>query len=69
MAGLPGHEIDPVTERLICEHGLGGLIFFGRNIESPIQLAKLCMDLQDLAMKSQGTLHSLSGQHSYRYRP
>lgn len=54
MAGLPGHEVDPGTETLICEHGLGGLIFFGRNIESPIQLAQLCMDLQDLAMKSQG---------------
>jgi beta-N-acetylhexosaminidase len=39
---------------LIRDHGLGGVILFDRNIESPIQLTELCLALQELAMKYQG---------------
>jgi beta-N-acetylhexosaminidase len=54
MAGIPGRKIDPGTEMLIRNHGLGGVILFDRNIESPIQLTELCLTLQELAMKYQG---------------
>jgi beta-N-acetylhexosaminidase len=54
MAGIPGRKIDPGTEMLIRDHGLGGVILFDRNIESPIQLTELCLALQELAMKYQG---------------
>ena len=55
MAGMPGTELDEKTEALIRDRGLGGVILFSRNIESPLQLTELCNDLQDKAMKYQGT--------------
>ena len=54
MAGMPGTQLDDGTEALIRDYGLGGVILFGRNIENPIQLATLCNDLQDRAMKCHG---------------
>jgi beta-N-acetylhexosaminidase len=55
MAGLPGLELDEMTESLISKHGLGGVILFARNIETPSQLASLCRDLQEKAFQHQGT--------------
>jgi beta-N-acetylhexosaminidase len=52
MIGMPGPDLDPVTEKLIRDHGVGGVILFSRNIEEPLQLARLCGDLQALALKS-----------------
>ncbi len=52
MVGMPGPDLDPVTEQLIRDHGVGGVILFSRNIETPLQLAGLCKDLQELAMKT-----------------
>jgi len=56
MAGMPGPQLDEKTEALIRYHCLGGMILFARNIESPLQLATLCNDLQDKAMNYHGTL-------------
>ncbi len=55
MAGMPGTVFDEHTEDLIRDYCLGGMILFSRNIEDPLQLATLCNDLQDCAMKYQGT--------------
>ena len=54
MAGMPGPELDRDTEALIRNHCLGGMILFARNIENPIQLASLCHNLQETAMKQHG---------------
>lgn len=54
MAGIPGTQLDKGTEGLIRDYCLGGVIFFSRNIETPVQLATLCRDLQDQAIKHHG---------------
>ncbi len=53
MAGIPGKTLDNGTEALIRDYNLGGVILFSRNIEEPEQVARLCQDLQDAAMKHQ----------------
>ncbi len=55
MAGIPGTHMDPDTEGLIRDHSLGGVILFSRNIEDPVQLATLCLDLQKTATRYHGT--------------
>lgn len=54
MAGIPGPDLDEGTETLIREHGLAGVILFSRNIEGPLQIARLCRDLQEKAMAFHG---------------
>lgn len=54
MAGLPGPQMDEETEALIRDYNLGGLILFSRNIEEPIQLTRLCRDLQEASMRYHG---------------
>lgn len=54
MSGMPGPLLDSGTERLISDHGLGGVILFSRNIESPKQVATLCRDVQDCALSRRG---------------
>lgn len=54
MSGMPGTTLDRGTEALIREGGLGGVILFARNIESPAQLGALTNDLQSAAQASQG---------------
>ena len=51
MAGMPGPQVDDVTEALIRDYNIGGIILFSRNIQDPLQLAKLCRQLQDMALK------------------
>jgi beta-N-acetylhexosaminidase len=46
--GLPGTEIDEDTRQLIEEIKPGGIIIFGRNVESPEQLRKLLDDSRSL---------------------
>ena len=46
--GLPGTEIDEETRELIEEIKPGGVIIFGRNVESPQQLRKLLDDAKAL---------------------
>jgi beta-N-acetylhexosaminidase len=54
MIGLPGPEMDQETEALIRDHNPGGVILFSRNIEDPVQIARLCRDLQKTAKDSEG---------------
>lgn len=54
MAGMPGTDLDSDTEALIRDRNIGGIIFFARNIEDPLQLVRLSRDLQKKAMESQG---------------
>ena len=54
MAGIPGPNVDDGTEALISDYNLGGIILFSRNIQNPLQLAKLCGQLQDMALKNHG---------------
>ncbi len=54
MAGIPGPSMDDGTEALIRDYNVGGVILFSRNIEDPLQLARLCLDLQKTAMKYHG---------------
>ncbi|MFH0844445.1 MAG: beta-N-acetylhexosaminidase [Pseudomonadota bacterium] len=51
MAGIPGTRLDEGTSNLIRRYHLGGVILFSRNIQDPVQLATLCRDLQDTAMR------------------
>jgi beta-N-acetylhexosaminidase len=51
MIGMPGPHLDEETDILIREGRIGGLILFSRNIESPLQLAALCRDLQAAASR------------------
>ena len=54
MAGIPGTSLDEGTCALIRDYCLGGVILFDRNIENPLQLAGLCNDLQETALKYHG---------------
>ena len=54
IGGIPGPELDTNTIRLIKNYHLGGIILFSRNIEEPIQLARLCRDIQKVAMENSG---------------
>jgi beta-N-acetylhexosaminidase len=54
IGGIPGPELDKDTIRLIKNYHLGGIILFSRNIEDPVQLARLCKDIQNVAMESSG---------------
>ena len=42
IIGLRGHELTPEEERLLSRRCPGGVILFGRNVESPEQVAELC---------------------------
>jgi beta-N-acetylhexosaminidase len=53
MAGIPGTSLDDGTVGLIRDYNLGGVILFSRNIEDPEQVAQLCQDLQETAMRHQ----------------
>jgi len=52
MAGLPGPAIDGEVERLVAHFGVNNFILFRRNIENPLQLKRLCSDLNRLCAAS-----------------
>jgi len=54
MAGMPGPHMDDGTVALIRDYNIGGIILFSRNIQDPLQLANLCGQLQDMAVKNHG---------------
>jgi len=54
MCGMPGPMLDEDTRRLIRAIHPSGIIFFKRNVKDPVQLARLCMDLQRESLKSGG---------------
>jgi beta-N-acetylhexosaminidase len=49
IGSLPGTTITAEMRSLAREFGLGGVIFFARNIEEPEQVAELAYDVQSLA--------------------
>jgi len=49
IGSLPGTTIPAEMRSLAREFGLGGVIFFSRNIEAPEQVAELSYDVQALA--------------------
>jgi beta-N-acetylhexosaminidase len=49
IGSLPGTTIPPEMKSLAREFGLGGVIWFARNIEEPEQVAELSHDVQSLA--------------------
>jgi beta-N-acetylhexosaminidase len=54
MIGLPGPKLDQETAALLRDHSPGGVILFSRNIEDPVQVARLCRDLQKSAKAGEG---------------
>jgi beta-N-acetylhexosaminidase len=55
MIGIPGPHLDEETEALLRDFNIGGIILFARNIQEPVQVARLCRDLQKKAMEVHGT--------------
>jgi beta-N-acetylhexosaminidase len=49
IAGFAGHSIPQDLRLLAREFDLGGVIFFGRNVEAPEQVAEMSRDAQALA--------------------
>jgi beta-N-acetylhexosaminidase len=49
MAGFPGLEPDSGICRLLRERHLGSVVLFGRNCDTPQQVARLTADLQNLS--------------------
>src|SRR3989442_10162232 len=49
MTGVPGPVLDAQTAAAFRRIQPGAFILFGRNIQSPAQLRKLCDDLRDLS--------------------
>jgi beta-N-acetylhexosaminidase len=54
MMGMPGTVLDKNTKDLIRDYNIGGIILFSRNISDPLQLAKLCTDIQTTALTHHG---------------
>ena len=54
MGGIPGPTLDTNTISLIKDYHLGGIILFKRNIADPIQLARLCRDIQRVSFTNSG---------------
>lgn len=55
MVGISGTAVDEETDALIRDYRPGGVILFARNIVDPLQLARLCSDLQDRSQGYHGT--------------
>jgi beta-N-acetylhexosaminidase len=52
--GFDALEPNPHITRLIEGYGIGGVIYFRRNVKDAHQLAQLSADLQDISLKSGG---------------
>ena len=49
IAGFAGHSIPQDLRLLAREFDLGGVVYFGRNVEAPEQVAEMSRDVQTLA--------------------
>ncbi|MCB2225225.1 MAG: beta-N-acetylhexosaminidase [Desulfarculaceae bacterium] len=52
VVGIPGPEAGPEELELVAGRGLGGVILFARNVESPAQVWRLCYDLRRAASEA-----------------
>jgi beta-N-acetylhexosaminidase len=48
--GFDGRQVTPSLEKLL-DRGVGAVVLFSRNVESPQQVAKLCFDIQNRAKR------------------
>jgi len=46
IAGFDGYSIPAEFKKLALEYGLGGVIYYKRNVQSPAQLAELSNEVQ-----------------------
>ena len=53
VVGIPGPEAGPDELALAAEQGLGGVILFARNVESPAQVWQLNYDLRRAAANAE----------------
>jgi len=53
VVGIPGLEARPEDLALVAEQGLGGIILFARNVDSPVQVWQLCYDLRRAAVQAE----------------
>jgi beta-N-acetylhexosaminidase len=51
MIGFHGTAISDELKEMIIDYGIGGVILFSRNIESPEQVKNLCYSLQEVSIK------------------
>ena len=49
VVGFEGTELPPAARELVADYGVGGVIYFRRNVDEPGQVADLSADLQTLA--------------------
>lgn len=61
MIGFTGHTVPPEVRRLIRDFGVGQLILFRRNVDSPEQVAELVRELQSVARDARQELPLLVG--------
>jgi beta-N-acetylhexosaminidase len=61
MIGFDGHAVPAEVKRLIREFGVGQVILFRRNVESPEQVAELVRELQSVARDARLELPILVG--------
>lgn len=54
VVGFDGFSLSPDFKRAIAEFGLGGVIYYKRNVQSPAQLAELSNEIQ-FSSQSEGT--------------
>jgi beta-N-acetylhexosaminidase len=54
IGGIPGPEVDDSTISLLRDYHIGGIILFSRNVRDPLQLARLCRDLQKASVENSG---------------
>lgn len=52
VIGFDGITVDAGLREMITRYHVGGVILFARNVESPAQVARLCADMQKLAVES-----------------
>src|SRR4051812_1010807 len=54
VIGFDGLSLDSGARELIEKYHVGGVIFFGPNVQSPAQIAKITNDMQAAAVAASG---------------
>jgi len=54
LVGFPGTGVGEGVRELVAEYGVGGVVYFDRNVEDPVQVAELSRDLGRMALESTG---------------
>lgn len=52
--GIPGTSVTDAARELIADYGVGGVVYFDRNVETPTQFARLSAALQETATEALG---------------